>query len=177
MAGILVASLVLVLAACGGDNSEPTTTPAAGVAPTVTTLVSTATSPGAVATTPPAATSQAGSTPVASDTAAIEATTLQIFDAIRQHDRDRLHDITGDHLRENLREQDMDHLASCIPEGTTISVVDQKVEVAGDTATVTITLELTTADGTKTTVDRTWSFEKDADGVWRLSELPECPLR
>ena len=180
LAGILIASLVLALVACGGDNDAATSTPAERAAPTATSVAPTTTSPGAVAMTPtatPSTSSSAGSTPASNDTAAIEAAARQMFDAIQRHDRDRLHDMTGGHLREHLQERDMDHLASCIPEGTTADIVNQRVAVAGDTATVTVTLQLTAADGTKSTIDRTFTFTRDATGVWQLSEMPDCPFQ
>ncbi len=179
LTGMLLASLAFALAACGSDNNGTAPTPTTRPAAAATTAAPTAPAPAVTATTPakpPSTTAPTGTTPTTTDTAAIQAAALRMVDAIRQHDRDQLHDMTGEHLREHLRDQDMDHLASCVPEGTGVRVVDQQVEINGDTATVRVTLELTAADGAKTTVERTLAFAKDADGVWRLSEMPECPL-
>lgn len=174
-AGFLIAVLILVLAACGGANDPVTPTRSA---PTSTAPPTTAAGPAATAPAPTlVTTAPAASTSATPATAAIEAATLQVLDAIQHHDRDRLHDMSADHVRDHEHQHDMDHLAACGPEGATAHITHQHVEMSDHHATATIEIETTAADGTRSTSEHTWQFEQDTDGGWRLSELPACPFR
>lgn len=88
-----------------------------------------------------------------------------------------MRDLTGDQLRQRLQDRDLDRLTSCIPDGATVTVTDRQVSVSDGTATVTATLRITLADGTVQTVQHVVKFTQDASGVWRLAEIPACPLQ
>lgn len=155
--------LLLMFAACGDDDEDSTST----TAPTAVTSA-TATSPsggGTASAVDPTAASQDVAT--AAD---------NIILALQTHDRDRLHDGSGDHLRTQDREHDFDRLLECVPEGAMMTMVDREVTIDGDTASVVHTFEITTADGETSTVERTMVFQLDDAGKWVLSEFPECPF-
>ncbi len=178
---LVIATFALVFAACGAADKTPTMAPTQQPAAVATSAMPTvAPSPDATATSmaQPSVSTQSGATPSAHhDEDEIHLAATHVLDAMQRHDRDRLHELSGHHLDGHDHDRDMDHLATCMPEHATARIVDQRVEIHGDTATSTVTLELTSVDGTKTTVERTWAFAKDTDGVWRLAELPQCPLR
>lgn len=168
----MIAALLmgLSLAACGGnDDDDGTNTPsgAGNVTATATTDGGDATGTGTTDATVPAE----------DDTTGLETAADEVFAAIQAHDRDRLRDATGDHDRQRIHDRDYDHLMECRPEGATMHVVDRTVTIQGDTATVVQTLELTTADGQVSTVERTLTFERSDDERWVLTALPECPFQ
>lgn len=174
----IVLLLVVVLVACGDDDDDDN----GGQAATPTTEAVADATPieaaGDMTATPAGSGTDATASPAAGDeTVAVEQAADAVFDAIRQHDRDRLHDHTGDHLRDRIQDRDLDHLAQCMPEGASMEVVDRTVEIEDGTATVTHTLEVTTADGETREVERVLTFEQDEDGDWVLTELPECPFQ
>ena len=155
--------LTLVFVACGDDDddaAEATATPVAATA------------------SPTESGSSAGEpTASADDQAAVEETADEFLLAMQDRDRDRMHDFSGDRLKERSQDQDFEHLAMCMPEGASMQVVDRTVDIDDATATVTQALELTAADGTTTEVERVWTFERADDGTWELSEMPECPFQ
>ena len=155
--------LSLVFVACGDDEddaAEATITPVAATA--------SPTEPGSGAGEPTAS---------ADNQAAVEETADELLLAMQDRDHDRMRDFSGDRLKERSHDQDFEHLATCMPEGASIQVVDRTVDIDNGTATVTQTLELTTADGTTTEAERVWTFERADDGTWVLSEMPECPFQ
>jgi hypothetical protein len=98
-----------------------------------------------------------------------------VFVAIRDTQRDRLRDLTGEGLRDRARDQDFDRLMECVPDDAEIELISREVQVSGDTATVIVTFEIT-QDGEASEVERIWEFERADDGTWLLTEFPECPF-
>ncbi|RIK35164.1 MAG: hypothetical protein DCC58_20790 [Chloroflexi bacterium] len=161
--GVILLIGSLALAACGGDDDNGATATTVGqtqVAPTATTVEQSV---------PTDATE--------ADTGAVEEAVDAVVLVLQQRDRDRLRDLTGDQLRQRVRDQELDQLQTCIPEGATVEVLGRQVTIDGDTATVTVTLQLTSADGKTSTSERVWTFERQADGSWMLAELPDCPFQ
>lgn len=95
--------------------------------------------------------------------------------ACGQRDRERLQARSADPVRDRLRDRDRNMLFGP-DEDATLTLLSRTVSIDGDTATVTVVHELT-IDGTTTEVERTWVFERTADGDWVLAELPDCPVR
>lgn len=112
----------------------------------------------------------------AEDTAAVEVAVDDVFLVIQQRDQDRLRDFTGDKLQDRIQDQDLQQVATCIPDGTTVDLVSREVVVSGDTATATATFKIT-QDGETTDVQKVWEFQRQDDGTWALSALPECPFQ
>lgn len=130
-----------------------------------------------VASSPTASQVETGS-PTASATGAEEDVSEaadDVFSAIRDMQRDRLRDLTGQALRDRARDQDYDHLMECVPENAAIELISREVEISGDTAAVTVTFEVT-RDGETYEVERVWEFERSEDGTWLLTEFPDCPF-
>lgn len=67
------------------------------------------------------------------------------------------------------RVQDRDPLFSPVDE---LDVANREITIDGDTATVTVTLDVT-IDGETSQVDRVWTYER-VDGTWVLLEVPDC---
>jgi ketosteroid isomerase-like protein len=180
---LTIAVSIAILGACGASEATSTAT-TTGAAPgqqatstpaTGTTAPPTATPPSGTAA--PTVTSPSGTAQPTDDTAAVNAAVDDVLVAIRQHDRDRLHDLSGDRLRDRTHDADREHVVNCLPEGASVQIVSRDVTITGDTATVTVTFEVTTADGATQTVERVWTFARQPDGTWRLAELPECPFQ
>jgi hypothetical protein len=171
-----LAALVAVAglaAACGGNgNGGNENAPKIGETQTAVA----ATTPGqSTSATVVAGTATAVTTQTTDATAAVDEFDSYVAQ-LQQRDRDRLRDLTGDQLRQRIRDQDLDRLASCVPAGATVTVVSRSVQVSGDTATVTATLKLTLADGTSSEAQHVVTFVRQADGTWKLSEIPSCPF-
>ncbi|MEZ4572753.1 MAG: hypothetical protein R2849_21040 [Thermomicrobiales bacterium] len=99
--------MILTLAACGDDDDDPTATATTG------------SSAAATATTENTEPATAGTADDQSD--AVETAADRVMDAIQAHDRDRLHDATGDQARDRLQDQDFEHLARCVPDGASMT--------------------------------------------------------
>jgi len=152
-----VLGLIIVLAvACGGAAEEPTPT----ATPTPTTAAET---PTTAAVAP-------------QDTAAVEDAVGEVVEAMRKQDRDGLRDLTCASLRQGIRDEDLDELATCFPMNAKIEILGQQVEVSGDTATATVTLQQLVR-AVKTKEQCVLEFECEEEGTWVLSALPECPFQ
>ena len=58
--------------------------------------------------------------------------------------------------------------------GSDVQLLVQSIpEPGGDTASVTVQLEIH-RDGDIDEVERTWDLVRGDDGLWRLTELPDC---
>ncbi len=57
--------------------------------------------------------------------------------------------------------------------GRDIVLKGQTPAITGDQASVTVELEIQRATGTER-VQRTWQLVHGADGLWRLTALPDC---
>lgn len=157
IAAALTAVALMAGAACGDDDDDTTTdTPAA--------------------TSPAEASPTATASATGDDAAAVGEAADEVLSAIRDQDRDRIHDLTGDQLRQRIQDQDFDQLATCLPDGASIEMLSRTVETDGDSATVTVTLQVTDDSGTSQ-VERVWEFERQDDGTWALTELPDCPFQ
>jgi hypothetical protein len=152
---LVVALATFAFVACDDDDgAEPTATPA--------TEIPVAGSPTADATAP-----QPGGQPRVSVDNVILACREQDAAAVRQF-------ITEDVRAEVTDEQ----IEEMFGGGTDVRAVSQSTEtqtVNGvGTATVTVRLEVTHDDGETETIDREWQLEREGDGVWRFTALPEC---
>lgn len=103
----------------------------------------------------------------AADEVALSDSADELVAACGAQDRDRLRDLGGAGVRDRIR--DRDPLFSAVDELTT---VDRRIDIDGDTATVTVTLDVT-IDGATSEVDRVWTYER-VDGEWVLSDVPDC---
>lgn len=90
-----------------------------------------------------------------------------ILDACGERDRDRLQDHATDQDRDRLR----DGTCAAVPDGAEVSVVTEDIEADGDTATVTLRLQMRERDGATYERGDTWRF-RWSNGGWLLSELP-----
>lgn len=195
---VLIVALSLALASCGGDDddagsasSEPTTVAAVSSATPVATALSASTATPAIA---PAAGTQAstpampaGSTPMQGTAvdAMLAAQVDQMAGALAAHDRNWWHghvdldahhdDHVASHDHAHLQQQDVTRLMTCVLDGTRVEPVSRTMTIDGDMATVVVTFSVTAADGTVSTVTRTWVFERDDDGTWLLIDVPDCP--
>lgn len=171
--------LGLLLAACGDDDSEhPTATAGTGGVATATAQLDDTVTEASNSTATQPVTGNTSPAPTSDDQiTAVERAADQVMQAIRDRDRDHLHDMTGHHLRDRMHDQDFDQMMQCIPDGATVDVLARVVEIDNGTATVTHTMQLTTADGQVTEIERTWIFEQADDGTWLLSERPDCPFQ
>jgi hypothetical protein len=106
--------------------------------------------------------------------AAVVAAVEDVSTACGDRDRERLQDRSADLVRDRLRDRDRVMLFGS--DDATLTLLSRTVSVDEDTATATVVHELT-IDGTTTEVERTWVFERTADGDWVLAELPDCPFR
>ena len=175
---LTIAVSIAILGACGASEATPTATTtgaAAGQPATSTPATGTTTRPAGTAA--PTVTRPSGTAQPTDDSAAVSAAVDEVLVAIQERDRDRLHDLSGDQLRDRTRDADRDHVVNCLPEGASVQIVSRDVTITGDTATVTVTFEVTTADGATQTVERVWTFARQPDGTWRLAEMPECPFQ
>jgi hypothetical protein len=57
--------------------------------------------------------------------------------------------------------------------GRDVVLKGQTPAITGDQASVTVELEIQRATGTER-VQRTWQLVRGADGLWRLTALPDC---
>jgi hypothetical protein len=69
---------------------------------------------------------------------------------------------------------DPDEIEAMFARGTDVRLaVRRPAEIEGSLATVELTLEVHGAIDNGL-IDRTWELEQGEDGVWRLTELPDC---
>ncbi len=141
----LVAGLAaLSIAACADNDVEQPPTPTAAVTE--------------VRTPTPAELLPAGNPGV---------TVANVIQACREKDGDRLRSfVAGAVLEEEVR--------ALFARGTDVRLVSQTPPRAEDgRATAVVRLEVR-RDGEIEFVERTWELEQGADGVWRLTALPDC---
>lgn len=170
--------VAVLIAACGatGATSTPTTGSAAQVSPPPTAT----TAPSPAVTTPvdgSVATPTAGTATPSAEQEALARLSDEVLQAMRHHDRDHMRTLMGAQMRQHMHDRDMHRLQTCLPAGASVTVVDRTVDIGDDTATVTMTIELTAADGTKSTVTRVMEFARQPDGTWALSSVPACPFQ
>ena len=120
-------------------------------------------------TTEPTATSPGDA--VSADEEALAEASDDLVDSCATRDRDRLRDLLADGVRDRIRDQDQ-LVAEDVED---VAVVSRDIAIDGDTATITVTLAVT-IDGETTEVDRVWAYER-IDGVWVLSDVPDCLFR
>ena len=91
----------------------------------------------------------------------------QVIQACREKDADRLRSFVAG----AVTQQEVEALFA---RGTDVQLMSQTVPRAeGGRATVIVRLRVR-RDGATETADRAWELEWDADGVWRLTALPDC---
>jgi hypothetical protein len=174
MFGAFVLVVNILLSTCGGSCDKEASTATASTMSTSSPTTGTATS--SPQTGRPTDASPGSGSPTG-DTAALESETLGVTQAIQQRDRDRLQDVLGDQARERARDQDFQRLRDCVPDGATMTLLNRTVSITGDTATVTVTLQMPTFDGQTMTEDRVWTFQQQPNGTWKLTEFPDCPFQ
>ncbi len=148
MVAVAVGAAVLLGSTCGDDGSDTAST-SGSVAVTVASVAGVA------------------STVTTGEEAAVSAAVDDLAVACGAQDRDRLRDLSGDGVRDRVRDQDQ-----LFTEVEELTVIDREISITGDTATVTAMVEVT-VDGDTSQVERVWTFER-VDGVWLLSEVPDC---
>jgi hypothetical protein len=118
--------------------------------------------------TPPAGTPVAGGEE-------FEVTVDDIVTIIRQGQGAELRGHLSSSLLEQVDDAQLDALASCVPQGVTLTVVDRNLEELANDASATIEFEVTNAAGETSDVTGVWNFERSGDS-WLLKELPPCPV-
>ena len=142
-------ALTLVASACGDDDNETASTDATEKP------VDASTDNGA------------DGTETATGETALSDAADELAVACGGQDRDRLRDLSGAGIRDRIR--DRDSLFSAVDD---LTVADRQIDIDGDSATVTVTLDVT-IDGETSQVDRVWTYER-VDGEWFLSDVPDC---
>ena len=66
-----------------------------------------------------------------------------------------------------------EEIAALFARGTDVILKSAMPKVQGDRATADVRLEVHRGGETEM-VERSWELERGADGVWRLTELPDC---
>jgi hypothetical protein len=94
---------------------------------------------------------------------------------VRQGQAAELRDRLSPALAEQVTDAQLDALASCVPEGVTLTVLDPTLEEIADDASATIEFEVTNAAGETTDVTAIWNFERSGES-WLLKDLPPCPV-
>jgi hypothetical protein len=154
VAVVVAATLAFAFVACNDDGkAEPTATPATEI--------------------------PVGGSPTADATAlqpggAPEVSVDNVILACREQDAGQLRQFVTDDVNAEVSDAD---IAAMFGEGTDVRAVStstqtQTVNGVGE-ATAQVRLEVT-HDGETETVDREWHLEREGDGVWRFTELPEC---
>ncbi|MEX2158707.1 MAG: hypothetical protein WEB04_04820 [Dehalococcoidia bacterium] len=65
-------------------------------------------------------------------------------------------------------------IAALFARGSDVRLISQSIpEPAGDTASITVRLHIE-REGASEEVARTWDLVRSDDGLWRLTELPDC---
>lgn len=94
-------------------------------------------------------------------------TVVNVVQACREKDSDRLRSFVAGTVA------DADVLA-LFDRGTDVRLESQTLpEIEGGRATVAVRLEVR-RDGEVESVDRDWELQREDDGVWRLTSLPDC---
>ena len=108
------------------------------------------------------------SSDTADDEEALASAVDELVAVCEDQDHARLRDLIGPGAQDRIRDQD-----NVFNEDVeNITVLDREVSIDGDSATVTVTLEIT-LDGETSEAERVWEFEK-VDDVWVLSAVPDC---
>ena len=66
-----------------------------------------------------------------------------------------------------------EQIAALFARGRDVVLRSQTPSITGDEASVAVELEITRAAGTER-AQRTWAVQRGADGLWRLTALPDC---
>jgi len=67
-----------------------------------------------------------------------------------------------------------DEIAHMLAGGSDVQLLSQSVpDTSGDSVSIDVSVRVTSESG-PTIVQRTWDLERGADGVWRLTALPDC---
>lgn len=119
----------------------------------------------------PATTPSVQTSPVVvPDVAELRGMANELIDAIKASDRDRIRDMASGN-----QDTEADALAACVREGQEVDILVEEVFISGDEASVEVLWHVT-GSGRSDVGQRTWQYERQGDGSWALSELPECPI-
>ena len=90
-------------------------------------------------------------------------------------DPERLRTLMTDELDAQTTDVELADTLRCIPISLVDVLVGREVQRDGDTATITATYEVSSAEGGDDTrrLERVWEFQRVEDG-WLLSGLPSC---
>lgn len=179
----LLATGSLIFTACGEEEQQPSADIALQTAAVFETRAAEHSLPTALFTaekqqTPTTPTPKPANSPTPSPTPLMAGANQQLLDflqALRQRDRDRLRDLIADRVRQQVNDQQIQQLADCVPQGATVSIVDQDIKVEGNNATVDVVLQMESDSGTQR-ADLQLKFEL-TDGAFRLTEVPDCPFQ
>lgn len=65
-------------------------------------------------------------------------------------------------------------IAALFARGSDVRLISQRIpEPSGDIASITVRLHIE-REGSSEEVARTWDLVRGADGLWRLTQLPDC---
>jgi hypothetical protein len=156
VAAVLIGALSLLIG-CGDGNGDGSGTTDGGQ------------TPGANGTPGPT------ETPLSGEESEVNEAVQEVFLSVRLRSSDRLRELLGPSLRDSVTGQELEEAIACVPRSAGLDIARRAFQLSGDTATATITFSVTEGDQA-TEVDRIWQFERDDDGTWKLSALPECPL-
>lgn len=104
----------------------------------------------------------------AGDDAALVAATDDLVATCKDRDHARLRDLSGAGIQDRIRDQDNvfnDDVDDVV-------ILDRQVTIDGDTATVTVTLEVA-INGETREIERVWEYQR-VDDTWVLSAVPDC---
>ena len=93
----------------------------------------------------------------------------EVLEACQERDRDRLRDLSGDQLRQQLQDRDYD---SFFENCESFATTEQTITRDGDMARVQLRYRLGD-EGLER--ECTLEMERNGNGPWRLHTLPECP--
>ena len=130
----------------------------------------------ATGTSNPASTTASSSAPATGATSIDEAVNA-VWQAMLTRNEGRMQTYMGGGLLQQIGSQQFKQLMSCVPDGSTVSLADHSVETSGNNAKVTLTFNISSGNGTPTTVTKVWDFVHLANGTWLLLTLPGCPFK
>ncbi len=120
------------------------------------------------------------------DTAGVMAAIDATVYAVRLRDSDRLRlascdgdaTCTQDQTQLQTRDQQRLQLASCVPAGAGYNVLGRTIAFSADgqSASVQVHLGVHAPGGAVQLMNQEWMFQRNAQGAWRLANVPACPF-
>lgn len=93
----------------------------------------------------------------------------EVLEACQERDRDRLRDLSGDQLRQQLQDRDYDNFfENC----ESFDTLERVVTRDGDMARIQLRYRLGDQELER---ECTFEMERNGNGPWRLHTWPDCP--